>query len=44
MYTHVLSLMHLLPMAMGKTGRGVGTGNQWVKPQDWELGDHVTEH
>ena len=30
---------------MGKTGRvaGVGVGDQWVKPGDWELGDHMTE-
>ena len=32
-------------MAVGKTGRrvGAGAGDQWVKPGDWELGDHVTE-
>ena len=33
---------------MSKSGRGVaigaGAGDQWVKPGDWELGDHVTEH
>ena len=30
---------------MGKTRRGAGVevGDQWVKPRDWELGDHVTE-
>ena len=21
----------------------MGVGDQWVKPRDWELGDHVTE-
>ena len=21
----------------------MGVGDQWVKPGDWELGDHVTE-
>ena len=26
---------------MGKTGRGVG--DYWVKPGDWEMGDHVNE-
>ena len=32
-------------MAVGKTGRGVGVrgGDHWVKPGDWELGDHVTK-
>ena len=32
-------------MVVGETGRGVGmgAGDQWVKPGDWELGDHVTE-
>ena len=32
-------------MAVGKTGRGAGVevGDRWVKPGDWELGDHVTE-
>ena len=31
--------------AVGKTRRGVGAGvvDHWVKPGDWELGDHVTE-
>ena len=31
--------------AVGKTGRGVGVGvgDYWVKPGDWELGDHVNE-
>ena len=28
---------------MGKTGRGVGVGDQWTKPEDWELGVHVIE-
>ena len=28
--------------AVGKTGRGLGVGDQWVKSGDWELGDHVT--
>ena len=30
---------------MGKTERGVGmgAGDQWVKPGDWELGDQVNE-
>ena len=29
---------------VGKTGRGVGVGagDQWVKPEEWELGDHMT--
>ena len=27
---------------MGKTGREAGVGDQWIKPGDWELGDHVT--
>ena len=30
-------------MAVGKIRRGVGVGDQWVKPGDLELGDHVTE-
>ena len=31
-------------LAVGKTGRGGGVGDQWVKAGDWELGDHcVTE-
>ena len=30
-------------MAVGKTRRGVGAEDQWVKPGDWELGDHVNE-
>ena len=30
-------------MAVGKTGRGAGVGDQWVKSGDWELGDHVSE-
>ena len=31
--------------AVGKTGRrvGAGVGDYWVKPGDWELGDHVNE-
>ena len=31
--------------AVGKTGRraGVGAVDQWVKPGDWELGDHMNE-
>ena len=30
-------------MGMGKTrrGAGVGVGDQWVKPGDQKLGDHV---
>ena len=30
-------------MALGKTGRGAGAGvgDYWVKPRDWELGDHT---
>ena len=27
---------------MGKTGRGAGAGDQWIKPGDRELGDPVT--
>ena len=27
--------------AVGKTGKG--TGDQWVKPGDCEMGDHVIE-
>ena len=26
-----------------KPGAGVGVGAYWVKPGDWELGDHVNE-
>ena len=26
-----------------RRGAGVGMGDQWVKPGDWELGDHVTD-
>ena len=29
--------------AVGKTGRGGGAGDQWVKSGDWELGDHMIE-
>ena len=28
-------------MAVGKTGRGAE--DQWVKPGEWELGDHVNK-
>ena len=28
-------------MAVGKIGRGVG--DQWVKPGDWELRDHMNK-
>ena len=30
-------------LAVDKIGRGAGVGDQWVKPGDWELGDHVNE-
>ena len=35
----------LVQLTIGKTGRGagVGVGDQWVKPGDWEIGDYVTE-
>ena len=29
--------------AVGKTGRGAGVGDQWVKPGDWELRDRVSK-
>ena len=28
---------------VGKTRRGVGVGDQWVKAGDWNLEDHLTE-
>ena len=28
---------------MGRTGRGGGAGDQWVKSGDRELGDHMIE-
>ena len=29
--------------AVGKSGRGVGAGDRWLKSGDWELGNHIIE-
>ena len=34
-------IRHIHCLIVGKTRRGVGVGDQWVKPGDWELGDHI---
>ena len=43
--SHRLRKSGIHALAVGKTGRGagVGVGDQWVKPGDRELGDHVTK-